>query len=160
MPSNAVDVVKSKTDPKCQTTVCRDGRCSLSLNDAPQPYVLVSLEHQASPVQQGEPRCDYLFVAVDDNDGVDWIMPIELTAGAARVSKFLPQLRAGASIADKLIPSRAAVRFRPTAVYGGELRRIERVNFLKPANQVQFRNHKEVIRLVRCGSPLTKALKQ
>ena len=160
MPSNTVDAVKSKTDPKCQTKVCRDGRCSLSLNDAPQPYVLISLEHQASPVQQGEPRCDYLFVAGDDNDGVDWVMPIELTASAARVSKFLPQLRAGASIADKLIPSRVAVRFRPTAVYGGELRRIERVNFLKPANQVQFRNHKEVFRLVRCGSPLTKALKQ
>ena len=88
-----------------------------------------------------------------------WVAPVELTTSAARVSKFLPQLRAGAAIAEKLLPQDARVRFRPIAAYGGELRRIERDNFLKSANRVRFRGKPELIRLVRCSSPLTNALK-
>lgn len=156
MSTKVVETVRRRTDAQCHATRCREGRCSLSLKGVPEPNVLISLEHPASPVKVNQKRCDYLFVGgEDENDGA-CVAPIELTASAARVGKFLPQLCAGAKIAEKLVPQSARVQFRPVAVYGGELRRIERDNFLKSA--VRFRSKREKIRLIRCGSPLTKAL--
>ena len=152
-----VEIVRQRTDIQCQSTRCSDGQCSLSIAQRPEPSVLISLEHPAAPVATNQPRCDYLFVGGSDENHGPWVAPVELTASSARVSKFLPQLRAGAVIADALLPQNIQVRFRPVAAYGGELRRIERDNFLKPANHVRFRRKSEPIRLVRCGSPLTKA---
>lgn len=145
------------TDPRSPTTTCRDGRCSLSLENAPRPMVVVDLEHETAPVNPGAPRPDFLFVGGPTPD-VEWVVPIELTASSARVSKFLPQLRAGAEIAGRLIPRQQRVRFRPVAACGGELRRSERDNFLKKANYVTFRNKPTQVKLVRCRSPLVKAL--
>ena len=153
-----VETVRTKTDEQCHATTCRDGRCSLSLDDIPEPSILISLEHEAAPVQNNQEHCDYLFVGGSDEKKGPWVAPVELTASAARVSKFLPQLRAGADIADKLLPQNVQVRFRPVAVYGGELKRIERDDFLKRTNQVVFRRKPVPVKLVRCGSPLTKAL--
>ena len=155
---SVVRTVREKTDMRCHTTVCRDGRCSLSLEGVPEPSVLISLEHEAAPVKANQAHCDYLFIGGSNANRAPWVAPVELTASAARVSKFLPQLSAGADIADKLLPQNVQVRFRPVAAYGGELRRIERDNFLKPANHVVFRRKKVPIKLVRCGSPLTNAL--
>ena len=153
-----VRIVREKTDMRCHTTVCRDGRCSLSLEGVPEPSVLISLEHEAAPVKANQTHCDYLFVGGSNANRAPWVAPVELTASAARVSKFLPQLRAGADIADELLPQNVQVRFRPVAAYGGELRRTERDGFLKSANHVVFRKKSVPIKLVRCGSPLTKAL--
>lgn len=158
MPVTVVATVRTKTNAQCHATTCRDGRCSLSLDDIPEPSILISLEHKAAPVKKGQEHCDYLFVGGNNKKEGPWVAPVELTASAARVSKFLPQLRAGADIADQLI-QQVQVRFRPVAVYGGELKRIERDGFLKPANHVVFRRKPVPIKLVRCGSPLTKALK-
>lgn len=158
MPTTVVDTVRDNTDPGCHATRCRDGSCSLSLQGTPEPKILISLEHSAAPIDPNRPHCDYLFVGGTDRFGGPWVTPIEMTASAARVAKFLPQLRAGAQIADRLLPSGVRVRFRPVAAYGGELRRIERDNFLKPANHVRFRGKTTPVKLVRCGSPLTKAL--
>ena len=121
--------------------------------------MLISLEHEAAPVKAKQAHCDYLFVGGNDEKGGPWVAPVELTASTARVSKFLPQLRAGAGIADKLLPQNVQVRFRPVAAYGGELRRTERDGFLKRVNHVVFRRKPVPVKLVRCGSPLTKALK-
>lgn len=158
MSSTIVDAVRSNANPSCHATRCRDGGCSLSLQETPDPKVLISLEHPEAPVDLNRPHCDYLFVGGTDRFGGPWVAPIELTASAARVAKFLPQLRAGSEIADRLLPPGVRVRFRPVAAYGGELRRIERDNFLKSANHVRFRGKTTPVKLVRCGSPLTKAL--
>lgn len=157
MPVTVVETVRTKTNAQCHATTCRDGRCSLSLDDIPKPSILISLEHETAPVKKGQAHCDYLFVGGSNKKEGPWVAPVELTESAARVSKFLPQLRAGADIADQLI-QQVQVRFRPVAVYGGELKRIERDSFLKPANHVVFRGKQVPIKLVRCGSPLTKAL--
>lgn len=153
-----VKTVRENTDVRCHTTVCRDGRCSLKLEGAPTPSILISLEHKDAPVETGQKRCDYLFVGGSDAKGGPWVAPVELTAGPAKVDKFLPQLRAGADIADKLLPQNVQIRFRPVAVYGGGFHPIERDNFKRRANHVVFRNKRVPIKLVKCKSPLTKAL--
>ena len=155
---SALEIVSEKTNKQCHVSSCSESRCSLSMKNAPEPSVLLSLEHDASPADAARPHCDFLFVGGCDYERGEWVAPVELTTSAARVSKFLTQRRAGAEIANDLIPRNLQVRFRPIAVYGGELRRIERDNFLKRANRVVFRNKPTPVKLVRCGSPLTKAL--
>lgn len=150
--------VREGTDKRCHVTACTEPGCSLSLQKVPEPFLLLNLEHPSAPVARSAPRCDFLFVGIEEDRG-EWVVPIELTSGAARVSKFLPQLRAGADIANRILPKDARLKFRPVAAYGGELRRSERDNFLKQANHVVFRNRATPVKLIRCGSPLTKALR-
>ena len=136
----------------------RASGCSLSLQESAQAECAVEAWNTRQPrLKQVRHVAIILFVGGDEQRG-EWIAPVELTASAARVSKFLPQLRAGAEIASNLLPRDVQVRFRPIAAYGGELRRSERDNFLKKANHVVFRNKPTPVKLVRCGSPLTKAL--
>ena len=59
-------------------------------------------------------------------------------------------------MADSLLPSDVAFRFRPVAAYKRELGR-GRINKLR-ASRVAFRGQDRLIRLVRCGSNLAQAL--
>ena len=156
---SAVKKVRERTDVQCLVTSCCDSGCSLSMENAPEPYVLISLEHEAAPIDQSKSHCDFLFVGGGENTSAEWVAPVELTISAPTVKKFLPQLQAGASLAEKLIPKSVKVKFRPIAVHGGDIRRIETRRFLKTSNHVEFRCQKIPFKLVRCGSPLTKALR-
>lgn len=150
--------VREGTDERCQVATCCDSGCSLSMESAPEPFVLISLEHKAAPVDPDESRCDFLFVGGGKDNSSEWVAPVELTKSPPRASKFLPQLRTGASVAESLIPRDAKVRFRPIAVHGRELHRVERLKFLDPCNHVEFHCRKTPVKLVRCGSTITDAL--
>ena len=157
MPATTVEAVRAGTDPRCHESRCRDSGCSLSLDQSPQPNVLIGLEHGASPTAVDEPRCDFLFVGGDDGNGGAWVAPIELTTGNKRASEFVTQLRGGAIIADRLLPQGIQPRFSPVAVHDG-LRPIESRNLKKPANRVNFRGKSVAIQVARCGSRLVDAL--
>ena len=156
--SSVVEIVRDKTDSNCHVTTCKEGKCSLLLDGVSEPNVLISLEHTSAPVAVGEPRSDYLFVGSDENGGL-WVAPIELTESKADFSKFEPQLRAGAAIADKLLPKNIpGVKFRPIAVHDG-IHRDEVNKFRNSRNKISFRGNSVSIKQTRCGSPLTNALK-
>ena len=158
MPATVVETVRQKTDSQCHAETCREGNCSLLLRGAPEPNVLISLEHTAAPVAVGEPRSDYLFVGSDENGGL-WVAPIELNESKADFTKFWRQLRAGAAIADKLLPKNiSVVKFRPIAVHGG-IHREEVNKFRNSRNKIPFRGNSVLIKQTRCGSSLTNALK-
>ncbi len=158
MPATVVESVRRKTDPQCHAATCREGKCSLSLREVPEPNVLISLEHEAAPVEANQPRCDYLFVADNEKDDRPWVAPIELTESKADFSKFWRQLNAGAAIADRLLPKQLmAVRFRPVAVHDG-IHRNDVNRFRGFQNKIRFRDVIVSIKLTRCGSPLAKAL--
>ena len=159
MPSDVVDAVKSKTCPECHATRCSDSGCSLSLDGVPQPYVLISLEHQASPVKENQPHCDYLFVGGNDA-ATCWVVPIELTVGKPSLNKFTTQLTAGAAIANDLVPANADVTFRAVGVHNGGIHRSVIEHLRRKANYIRFRGNSIAIELLRCRDPLTKALKQ
>ena len=157
MTTTAVEAIAKNTDPNCHARRCRNSGCSLSLTGLPRRRILIDLEHDASPVPRNEPHCDFILVA-DHNGNSEWVAPIELTTGRAEAAKFIRQLTAGAAIADRLLPGDVHISFRPVAAYGGQMRRADRVNLLNPANRVTFRGQRESIRVVRCESPLLKAL--
>ena len=155
MSTTAVDAIRAKTDPQCYADKCEDSGCSLSMSGAPSPGALISLEHTAAPVEVGQSSCDFLFVGGYDEDR-PLVAPIELTTGNKRASVFLRQIGGGASVADKLLPSDVAFRFRPVAAYERELGR-GRINRLR-ASRVAFRGQTSLIKLVSCGSNLAQAL--
>lgn len=160
-PANPVEAVRVATDPRCLSTSCRDGRCTLSLSGAPSPYALISLEHEAArPLVRDRQHCDYLFVGGNDPNRGSWVVPIELTTGRKRASEFLAQLRVGTAIADELLPAGARVRFQPVAAHDGGLHRDEITNLRKSTNRINFRGDPVPVELVRCGSRLIGALRR
>ena len=75
------------------------------------------------------------------------------------MSEIVPQLQAGASIAEGIVPNDAEMKFRPVAAYGGELKRHQLNLFRNKANWIEFRNQAKGVRLIRCGASLEQALK-
>lgn len=150
--------IREGTDERCHAEACCDCGCSLSMENAPETFVLLGLERDGTPVDPDESRCDFLFVGGGRDNSFEWVAPIELTKSPPRASKFLPQLRTGASVAERFIPRDANVRFRPIAVHGRELHRAEREKFLDPCNHIEFHCRKIPIKLVECCSNLADAL--
>ena len=158
MPATMVESVGRNTDPQCHASMCREGKCSLSLREVPEPNLLISLEHETAPVEANQRRCDYLFVADSEKGDRPWVAPIELTESKAGFSKFRRQLAAGAAIADQLLPKQLrAVRFRPVAVHDG-IHRNDVDKFRRSENKIRFRDVTVSIKLTRCGSSLAGAL--
>lgn len=165
MPSTIVEAVKIAVNPLCQTECCYDSGCGISLQGVPEPYVLVNLEHDSAPRHrdhsrhQIHPHCDFLLVAGDDDNGGPWVAPIELTTGNKDGQLLLRQLRAGADIADDLLPPNVSFKFRPVLAHDGRLHQyvITNVIYLQ-SSYVQLRGESEPIELARCNGLLTDAL--
>ena len=151
-----VDSLRSKLRKACLASRCKKQGCKVGLTKELSPFVLIDMDRSGAPVKQNQKRCDYLFVG--DRSGETWVVPMELMKGKATASKIVPQLRAGASIAEKLVPDNEKVRFRPVAAYGRGLTRYEFNQFKKMTNRVKFGQVQEFVHLIKCGSKLKKAL--
>ena len=165
MTATIVESVKANTNPLCQTDICSDSGCCMSIQGVPEPYVLLNLEHDAAPRHRdhsrhrNHPHCDYLLIAGDDDNGGPWVAPIELTTGNKNGDILLRQLRAGADIADQLLPPDVIFRFRPIFAHDGRLHRyvIDEVIY-RESNYIQLRGESEPIELTRCREALADAL--
>ena len=151
-----VDAVKTKVHVDCQVTRCRKQGCSLGMKGAPAKYVLIDLDKDDAPVRHNQARCDYIFVG---RTATDCVAALELKAGKPDASEVVSQLRAGARIAERIVPRGSQVRFAAIAVFGGGLHRKERDDLLKPQNRITFRGERSPVTLVRCGDTLASALR-
>ena len=165
MPATIVEAVKAKIKSLCQTDCCCDSGCCISLEGIPKPYVLINLEHDAAPrhrnhsPHQHHPHCDFLLVAGNDENGGPWVAPIELTTGNKSGDVVLRQLRAGADIADDLLPPGVSFRFRPILAHDGRLHKyvITEV-IIRQSSYIQLRYDQEPVELMRCWQSLCDAL--
>lgn len=150
-----VSKVRHIVDEDCLANRCLKNGCRLKLNDLPGDFLLIDMDHEKAPTgSQLEKKCDYIFVG-DANNGA-WVAPLELKRGKLQVSEVLPQLQAGAKIAERIVPRETQTRFRPIAVYGGELHTDEYSRLRH--KRIQFFNQREPVRAVRSGSSLLSAL--
>ena len=135
----------------------RKNGCHVPLHDSPTRRLIVDIDKSGSRLSGHQVRCDYLFIA--DGQGHDgWVVPMELKRGALDAEKVYRQLKAGAVLAEKIVPRRAKIRFRPTAAYGSI--RIADRNKLKTARySIKYRGVHETIRLLKCGTPLISILR-
>ena len=131
----------------------------MSLKDAPRERLIVDFDRQDTPVRGNGRKCDYLFIADGGQGGAGWVAPLELKRGALRASDVVAQLRAGAEIADGLVPGGLQPAFRPT-VASGSIRKLERNALREPRNRIVFRGQQELVRQIKCGDGLIKALRK
>lgn len=143
----------ANVDGRCVAKRIRKEGCTVSLSGAPTARLIVDLDKPGSPIGQADVHCDYLFVAEDDAAG-GWVAPLELTTGPVDASKFVGQLRAGASAAERLVPRNVAAKFRPIAVYGGGSHIAERRKLQRNDSKVSFHGMREPVRLIKCGTKL------
>lgn len=155
--SGIVSAVLATVSNQCCITRCRKEGCSILLPNKLRPSVVIDMDSRESPNPKNGKRCDFLFFGEGKRE--DWVVPMELQKGNANSSKIVPQLRAGALVAEMIVPKHADVKFRPVAAYGGGLRRHELTAFRNKNNKVRFRKQNEFIRLIRCGTNLVKALR-
>ena len=154
-----VATVRGKLDEACvRSRRLRKEGCSVSLRDAPQPRLIIDLDKPGSPLSQNQTRCDYLFVAEVPSKR-DWVVPLELKSGGLDAGKVVEQLQAGARAAEKLVQPSRTIRLCPVLAYGGSMHRAERTVMKQKSSWVRFHDYSEPVRQIRCGSPLTQALR-
>lgn len=156
--SGLVARARANVDCRCIATRIRRPKCRVVLDGVPASCLIVDLDDPGSPLGDSDARCDYLFVAEDDAAG-SWVAPLELTTGPVDANKFVRQLRAGASAAERLVPRNVAAGFRPIAVYGGGSHIAERRRLQRNDNKVSFHGVREPVRLMKCGARLADQLR-
>ena len=128
--------------------------CSVSLKDAPRPFITIDMDNKQTRVRKNETKCDYIFIG---GSGNVFLVPLELKKGKLDTSDVVKQLQAGANIAaTRIIPKRAQVQFLPVAVCGGKFHRIERYRLSQ--RKIRFRNQNSNVQLLKCGQRLIDAL--
>lgn len=152
---NLVRRIRDTFPDGCLTTGrLRKEGCSVSLRNAPTPWIAIDLDKPLAPVGQSETKCDYIFIGGTRNA---ILAPLELKRGKLDASDIVNQLRAGTDIAAaRIIPISQQVQFLPVAVCGGKIHRAERRCLLK--SRIRFRSQYSTVRLLKCGDPLINAL--
>ena len=150
--SALVDAVRARTPQSCQATRCRKEGVSAGLDKSLNERVLVDLDCKELNTNPAMRRCDFILAY-----GEAEVAAIELKGGDVELAQVARQLEGGGRIADqRLLPGDSAgLRFRPVVVYGGKFNRRKGK---KPTATVKFRGKRYVIKAIRDGSPLSKAL--
>lgn len=158
--TTAVDVVDEVRRAIPQDWIsrrCSKSGCSVSLEDAPSPRVLIDMDRPKVPSGQNGKKCDYIFIG---GSVAVWVAPMELKRGKPNASQVVLQLQAGADVADKIIPRNAEIQFRPIVVFGGGMSGVETRLFAKDSSRIRFRNQQREIKLHQSRNPLALAFRQ
>lgn len=155
-----LDEVRENISQECLSNRCRKDDCSISLRNAPNPRIIIDFDKPNPLLGEHDSRCDYLFIAEEENDESVWVAPLELKSGRVDASQVIRQLRAGARAAEDVVPQNELVRFRPVTAHGGGIHTAERIKLRHTANRIRFRGQREYVRLMSCSSPLIQALRQ
>ena len=155
MKNTHMDVLKERVAQSCLASRLAKQGCTLDLDDAPQPHMVVDLDHADAPVGRRQRKCDYLFFGSEGKAGVV-AAAIEMKSSGVKPSGAKRQLQAGARITEPLVVGLAPVRFVPVVAHGADLARRTYDQMAK--QQVSFRKGTYQIELIPCGSPLEAAL--
>lgn len=154
-----IELVRRKVVAGCLKDECEAKNCSISLEEVSGQFVLIHMDSPGAPPSQHETRCDYLFIGyLDDTDRGPWTVPIELKSGGISASRVAKQLQAGADVANQIIPHNAKTKFIPV-VASGKYSIHERKRLRNASNKVRFRGRPEIVQRIKCGEPLTLAIK-
>lgn len=152
------EMFRREVDGKClerRRGKCEKDGCGLLIESKRVPQLIIDFDKQGSPLPEGRPRCDYLFVAGRaGNKG--WIVPLELKSGRYKAGEVVKQLEAGARFAETIVSENIKARFLPVLVFGRSPNKAERTK-LKSIGKVSFHGKAEAVRLIKCGGRLKLA---
>ena len=154
--SGTVTACASQVPASCHATRCNKRGCRVSLNGAPRERIVIDMDCDALQIPNGQKKCDYLFVGEDNN--TTWVVPIELKGGkVGSIREALQQIEEGVRMADVWLLQGTSFQFVPVLAHGRKIHR----NDLKVlrSGKMQLRGQRRGVALIRCGDPLTKALK-
>ena len=146
------DEVRHRIPPNCIVTRCRKEGCSVSLQEAPEPFLVIDVDKGAAGAD--ETNCDYILIGCADRA---WVVALELKRGNAEADTVVRQLRAGARAASRVIPPGVRLTFLPVVASGG-IKRAQRDLLRRSSNRISFRGKKEYVRRIRCGERLASVL--
>lgn len=153
-----VETVRGKVENTCvKSGGLRKEGCTVSLQGAPRPRLIIDFDKPGFPLERQEIRCDYLFVA-EVSAKPAWLALLELKRGKMDASEVVGQLKAGARAAEQLLPNTMPVNFRPIAACGGGMTKSERKELRAKRNKVPFHGTAEAVRLIKCGGKLIQGL--
>ena len=134
-----VETVRREIEDSCiETGPLWRKDCEISLDNAPPSRVVIDFDKPGSPLGRSTARCEYLFVA-DQDGGGGWVVPMEFKSSRMRVSKVAEQLRAGARVAERLVPKENPISFRPVAVVYEPVNKKQRKDLKDARNAVRYR---------------------
>ncbi len=150
----SVAEISDRVPDCCKAERCdRDG-CRIHLNGVPASRVIIDMDCGELGIDN-EKRCDYLFVGEEGT--VTWIAPIELKGGkVGGVTKMADQIRGGVRLADRLLPMGRKFRLVPVLAHEKPIHRRDRKQLRR--EKVSLRGSRKLIKIVRCGDQLVKAL--
>ena len=153
-----VEAVRRKIEDSCiEDGALRRKDCEISLEDAPRPRIVIDFDKPGSPLGESRKRCEYLFVG-DRDGGGGWVVPMEFKSSRMNVSRVAEQLRAGARVAERLVPKQSPISFRPVAVIYESVNKKQRRDLKEARNAVRYRGYREPVRVLQCGGLLTEVL--
>ena len=156
--ANLVERIKKNLPAGCirkRKRYSKEG-CSVSLQDAPTPCIMIDIDKAQALVKGHETKCDFIFIGGSNNV---LLAPLELTKKELKSSKTVRQLQAGADIAaTRIIPKSEPVQFQPVAYCGGKIHRAEKRRLLQ--SKIRFKNQSSNVQLLKCGQPLIEALSE
>ena len=133
---------------------CNRDKCSVRLNGAPTNRIIIDMDCEALEMTN-ETRCDYLFVS--EGDDMTWVVPIELKGGGAgSIIRVANQLRGGAQLAAELLPESLAIQLIPVLAHKKAIHRVDLKKLRK--EKIKLRHYVGMIKVVKCGTPLVRAL--
>lgn len=131
--------------------------CELTKDGVPN-HVVVNLNH---PELLGTGSVgDFIFAS--DESGTQtpwnksWVVALELTGGSKSSTKVKNQLNAATRVVERLTDDSIVFKFRPVFAFGSKMHKFDKEQLKR--EKIQFRGKSYGIKLVRCGSPLSKAL--
>ena len=154
--THLVNRARNAISLRCIGHKLRKRGCTVSLAGAPAPRLIVDFDKPGSPLRSSSTRCDYLFIAIGD-DNFGWVAPLELKKGRLDAAKVVGQLQKGAFAAERLISSAEPIRLRPVAVTGGPTSKAERDKLKK--KRVRLHGCVEAVRRLKCGDTLVHQLR-
>ena len=147
-------------DERCIVKRCRKEGCRVSLEKAPTPRILLDLDRPGVPfLLPDDTRCDYLFVGGPGESEEARVAPMELKKGEIKAADIVSQLRAGANLAERLIPAEASPKFVPVAVHGRGMARYQADILRRSGSHILFRGEKYAVKIIKCGARLVDALR-
>lgn len=171
--TGVLEALRGSLDADClleenPETLAEEG-CGVGLTDMPTPRLVVDFDRPGSPLGPNDRRCDFLFVGKCPGCGGSFVVPIEVKGGRADPGDFVPQLQAGACVAERNIPRNAKIRFLPVLV-AHAMKKGDRVNAKRDRGKratrrrkgaggdtVRFRNRRARVARIKCGDRLKAA---
>ena len=151
--SNFLKEIREKLPEGCQATRCKKEGCSLTNARLQSTPLIVDMDCDELPVATNQKRCDYILFS--EEEGHNWMVPIEMKRGGVDLSEAKKQLQAGTDFATRELLSQGTdIRLKPLAVYGGKLQRFVSQNIKKSRYKIKFRARQYEIELRRSGQSL------